>query len=201
MNDQQRRAAFLAYFADRLKSDRARLMTATGLSKGRIAQFFDEKQAFGERAARSLGEKLEPSDPEIFLRPPALPHERGMPIQAHHMSHTRIDDPVLLHWEDLLNDPLPELFSVRLPDEAMAPFARAGTLVRFRRASEGRQGACVLVRDASGNLYFRRIQQRTPSHWRAMPKNEAFGALDSISDGLVIVAVMTGMDTDGSDSF
>lgn len=53
-----RRRRFVAYFDDQFKGDRAKLIKATGLTKGRIAQLFDPDQPFGEIAARRLAEQL-----------------------------------------------------------------------------------------------------------------------------------------------
>jgi hypothetical protein len=63
-----RRSRFVAYFAGKpFWGDRGKLIAKTGYSKGRIAQLFDEDQAFGERAARSLAERLG-LDPDYFER-------------------------------------------------------------------------------------------------------------------------------------
>lgn len=56
--DADRRRRFIAYFDAKFKGDRAKLIKKTGLTKGRIAQLFDEEQTFGERAARALEKKL-----------------------------------------------------------------------------------------------------------------------------------------------
>jgi hypothetical protein len=54
----RRRQRFIAYFNGPLKGSRDKLMERTGLTKGRVSQLFDDKQAFGERAARNLAESL-----------------------------------------------------------------------------------------------------------------------------------------------
>jgi hypothetical protein len=54
----KRRARFVAYFNGPLKGSRAKLMERTGLSAGRVTQLFDEREAFGERAARNMAESL-----------------------------------------------------------------------------------------------------------------------------------------------
>jgi hypothetical protein len=58
MKDLRRRRLIALFNSPRFKGDRAKLIKATGLTKGRIAQLFDEKSAFGEAAARSLAERL-----------------------------------------------------------------------------------------------------------------------------------------------
>jgi hypothetical protein len=54
----RRRERFIAYFNGPLRGSRSKLMERTGLTPGRVSQLFDEKQAFGERAARNLAESL-----------------------------------------------------------------------------------------------------------------------------------------------
>ena len=57
--DNKRRRRFISYFsAPPLRGDRAKLMAKTGLTKGRVSQFFDESQPFGEKAARNLALSL-----------------------------------------------------------------------------------------------------------------------------------------------
>ena len=137
----------------------------------------------------------------MFSRAPAPPPKGVGQSVAHFKSHQAVDDLPTLQWGDLVLEPVPEAFKLVMPDNSMAPRAPLGTVVHFRRSSEAKQGAGVLVRDAAGNFYFRRIQQRTPSHWRALAVNEdAAGALDSITDALTIVAVMTAIETDWSES-
>lgn len=57
--ENRRRKRFLTYFNEGpLRGSREALIRKTGLTKGRVSQLFDESQPFGERAARSLAEKL-----------------------------------------------------------------------------------------------------------------------------------------------
>lgn len=57
MKDERRRR-FLAFFEQKYHGDRGRLISDTGLSKGRVSQLFDPEQPFGEVAARRLAEHL-----------------------------------------------------------------------------------------------------------------------------------------------
>ena len=55
-----RRSRLVAYFnGPAMKGSRELLINRSGLTKGRIAQFFDEKQPFGELAARGLARRLD----------------------------------------------------------------------------------------------------------------------------------------------
>lgn len=57
--ENRRRDRFIAYFnGPPLKGDRELLIRKTGYTKGRVSQFFDRDQPFGERAARALAERL-----------------------------------------------------------------------------------------------------------------------------------------------
>lgn len=57
-NDQQRREEFGAYFEKHYGGDRQRFIDETGISKGRVTQYFDESEPFGERAAINLEKRL-----------------------------------------------------------------------------------------------------------------------------------------------
>jgi hypothetical protein len=57
--ENRRRDRFIAYFnGPPLRGDRELLIRRSGYTKGRISQFFDSDQPFGERAARALAERL-----------------------------------------------------------------------------------------------------------------------------------------------
>jgi AraC-like DNA-binding protein len=185
----------------------------SGLSSASLMQIIKRftlpRKKDGSRSPRGLGNKAA-RDIETAFRlglgwfdqDDESPTRGGQPIrEAHAVSLSADNDPPLLQWEDLLSAPLPDRFSVRLPDDAMAPRAPAGTVVRFQAGDQAKQGDGVLVRDGSGNLYFRRMQQRTPGHWRALPGNDAFAALDSVTDRLTVVAIMTGFDVRWSEAY
>lgn len=57
--DVTRRRRLAVLIATRYKGDRSLLINESGLSKGRITQLLDAQEAFGERAARSLEERLQ----------------------------------------------------------------------------------------------------------------------------------------------
>lgn len=63
MNNNRRRRLIELFASPQFKGDRAKLIKESGYSKGRIAQFFDDDQAFGELAASNLATRLGlPSD-------------------------------------------------------------------------------------------------------------------------------------------
>jgi hypothetical protein len=58
--DNERRQRFIDFFSGPpYRGDRGKLIAKTGYTKGRIAQYFDENQPFGERAARELAIRLD----------------------------------------------------------------------------------------------------------------------------------------------
>lgn len=62
--DALRRAEFLAYFEKHIK-DRQKLIDS-GISKGRVTQYFDESEVFGERAATNLEDRLKLDRGTVF---------------------------------------------------------------------------------------------------------------------------------------
>jgi hypothetical protein len=80
--DADRRRRFKDYFEQQLKGDRARLLSKTGFTAGRVSQLFDEAQPFGERAARSLADRLG-LPPDYFDR-------------DHHAANETVTDPLAL---------------------------------------------------------------------------------------------------------
>ncbi len=65
-NDQQRRDEFVVYFKKRYGDDRQKFMEETGISKGRVTQYFDHGEPFGERAAAGLEKRLNLETGTIF---------------------------------------------------------------------------------------------------------------------------------------
>lgn len=77
-----RRQRFLELFKTRFGGDRSRLIEATRLTKGRIAQLFDERQPFGEEAARGLAERLGLPAGYFECDPPAVARRAEDPAAA-----------------------------------------------------------------------------------------------------------------------
>ena len=135
-----------------------------------------------------LGVKLAPKtrDSDQFGQPP---RKRGSP--AHILSQSEPNLIPSYQWGEIVPDALPEVFTVALPDDAMAPDAPAGSVVTFAKASSAESGDGVLVKDKDGGLYFRQFRARTLTSWQAMAKNPDYLPLESEADGLGVVAVMT----------
>lgn len=58
MKTDRRRRLQQLFEGPRFRGDRAKFTNQSGLTKGRVTQLFDSTEPFGERAARSLAEKL-----------------------------------------------------------------------------------------------------------------------------------------------
>lgn len=63
--DQIRRKEFIKYFESVLKGDRQELLSV-GISKGRITQYFDPTEPFGEKAASGIEDRLQVKRGVIF---------------------------------------------------------------------------------------------------------------------------------------
>lgn len=66
---ERRRAWLIHLFETRFKGDRAAFMKETGYTKGRLTQFFDEDETFGERASRELARRITGLNEDYFENP------------------------------------------------------------------------------------------------------------------------------------
>lgn len=85
-----------------------------------------------------------------------------------------------------------EHFALVIEDDALDPSYPKGTVGEFSRDRQPIAGKPVLLRDKDGNVFIRRYEVRTPTHWVATSLNPGFQPLDSVRDGLVVLATMTG---------
>jgi len=117
---------------------------------------------------------------------------RGM---AHSVSHARQTIEVRrLTWEGLMDADLSQPFELEVIDDALSPEIYKGCIARFDASATPRAGRPVLVRDADGNHYLRDYQLDAGGRWQATARARGFATLDSVTDGLVLVAVMRGVD-------
>lgn len=219
--DDTRREHLRRLIRDAFGNDRARFGRRVGLSKGRISQLLTAGEVFGERAAKNLVKKLGLAA-GYFERP--LPPDTDAAL-ADDISHNRVEEmitpyrstspqlrggaahlPILPpdsvtpshNWGDIVPTATPEVFSVALPDDSMAPPLPAGSIITFRAATQASSGDLILLSDKDGTLYFREYRERTPTAWRAVAKNPAFLDLDSAGDGLTVLALMVRRSVEGS---
>ncbi len=191
-----------SYWNDLLKSPKKafgektarRVEEALGLPRG----WLDIPHASSEVTGISLS-VAEPNPPwqethPALARPsskaPALPQAHGMSLSE------RTIEPPVITWDSIMTaDPPPE-FQLRLTDAAMElddpPSMRPGDHAFFRRSSSAQPGQVVLVVNAAGDLFIRKYQARTPGHWLAVARHPGYEPLDSVRDGLTILAVQYG---------
>lgn len=114
--------------------------------------------------------------------------------QAHELSHAVYTvTPRHVDWELLMSSPLEAEFQTVMPDHSMAPDVPKGTRIMFITGVQERGGDFVLLCDKEGNHYVREYKQIVPNQWQAHAKNAAFLPLDSVANGLRVLAVYDGM--------
>lgn len=110
---------------------------------------------------------------------------------AQYLIHPEIEHAPHIDWgAKMTTDDLPDVFWLTMKDNAMAPRAGTGKRICFSRKLQARAGDGVLVRDRTGELYFREMRLATADRWTAHASNNIFAPLDSVADGLQIVAVL-----------
>jgi phage repressor protein C with HTH and peptisase S24 domain len=96
-----------------------------------------------------------------------------------------------------MTEPLPPVFWLPMPDDAMAPRLAAGDSAKITVGLHPRPGDGVLLRDTGGNLFVRLYRVRNPGEWTAQAINPAFASLDAGRDDLVVIGVVTGVELPG----
>lgn len=198
MNAATRRAN-LQHIVDRMFDGRQEsLAQACKMSKGRISQLLNPKHAFGERAARLLEDKLGLQQQELD-RPVVnhtLPSEGDPPWSVSQDSRhlpPSVSAPLLDSGSIMAGNVPSPFFRTRLEDDSAAPDYPRGTEILWHTTREPRPGRVVLVRDKHQAVHVRRYRQgREPGRWTAAAINGDFASLDSVDDGLAILAVFKG---------
>ena len=105
-------------------------------------------------------------------------------------------DPPTLQWESVLDQQLPQRFVLVVRDEAMASqeptSLQPGQRAIFETGRTPIPGRLVLLVDKTGFVCIRKYVERRPGHWLAVPSHSGFQQLDSIDDGLQVLAVHAG---------
>ena len=86
------------------------------------------------------------------------------------------------------DDELPAFFRVAMPDDSLRGEVDRGVMLLFDRDLAPETGRPVLVQDKFGERHIRMFSKLRGDHWRAVAKNDAFPVLDSIEDGLKVLA-------------
>jgi transcriptional regulator with XRE-family HTH domain len=135
-----------------------------------------------------------------YYRDASEPFVRGRGL-AHDLSHAiPTVESTTMSWGDLMKAELPRAFTLVARDDAMAPLLRKGQIAEFstERVAEriaDLPGRDVLVADRDDNCYIRRYRLKRGTHWEAVAINDDAGLnpMDSVSDGLRVIAVMAGV--------
>jgi len=83
-------------------------------------------------------------------------------------------------------------FEIDVIDDALAPEIFTGCIAMMDPDRPPEPAWPVLVRDKHGGVYLRDYEAGPGSSWRAVARARGFRAMDSESDGLVILAAMDG---------
>ena len=85
-----------------------------------------------------------------------------------------------------------EQFVATMPDGSLAPNVPRSMRLIFERGGVPRPGYGVMVQDKTGRRCIGRYARGRSGAWIAQAINPAYTTLDSIADGVVVLAVMTG---------
>lgn len=138
---------------------------------------------------RQLREKLDSVYPEwLELAPKVEP-------LAHDMSQARNYPPVkTVSWRELPMLDLTKPFELEVIDGAFGEDYPAGCVMRLDPNRKPKAGWPLLAKDKRGKYYLRDYQQGAGESWKAVARvPRGFDPLDSVDDGLVVVAVMNGV--------
>jgi hypothetical protein len=104
--------------------------------------------------------------------------------------------PSTIDWETIaMGTTLPERFVVAMPDDALAPQTPRGTeLIMVAGDKPPRFGVGVLVEDAAGERYIRRLVQGPAGGWIAQARDSAYRSVSSAEGGRVLAWVQGRMD-------
>lgn len=162
-NDATRRTEFERYFEKTFGCDRQKFMDATGISKGRVTQYLDETEPFGEKAALNLERRLGLEPGAIFpslqrgsgLTPTAKARD-GVPVvgtaklgeDGYYEEISSIPGAGDGHIEIALDDP--NAYGLRVRGQSMFPAIRDGWFVLVKPNSTPREGEFVLLKLRDG---------------------------------------------------
>lgn len=170
-NDATRRAEFIAYFTKNFQGDRQRFMDTTGLSKGRVTQYIDEGEPFGEKAAVNLEKRMGLQPGTIFLSllkasalgPVARDRRSGIPV----VGTAQLGDDGYFcdleypvgHGDGLVDWPTRDgnAYALRCKGESMKPRIRHGEYVIIEPNHPYVPGDEVLVKSVDGKVMVKQL--------------------------------------------
>lgn len=115
---------------------------------------------------------------------------------AQNVSHGRPTLPLSkVTWKELEMGRTPQQpFELDVTDDALGPDIYSGCVVRLDPSRMPRPGQPVLVRDKHGDCYLREYQRGSGDRWQAIARQRGYAPLDSVEDGLEIIATVKGFD-------
>lgn len=192
MDSDTRRTNLQRLIDGRFAGSQITAAASIGVSQGRVAQLLAADSVFGERAARSIEQKL-------FLPPLSLDKRTSAqtgvdPDLDRNVSLQWRETPPHIKWGAIASmAKMPAEFQTTLPDDAMGPRAPKGAVATFKSSDSAAGGDGVLVRDKRGHLYFREYRIKAAGGFIAHAEDPAFPSLDSIDDDLQVIGVFTGI--------
>jgi transcriptional regulator with XRE-family HTH domain len=131
---------------------------------------------------------------ESFQKQEPLPRA-GDNTLAHDMSLSRpMIAPTRISWESLMSRPLPPLFLLTMPDDALGDVAPQGREFIFSTVENDppESANVVLVKDGANRHYCRIYEEGRGDSWRAIAITAGYRPLDSVEDKLEVVAIGMG---------
>lgn len=184
------------------KGSQAALARACGISQPSVHDWFSgETKSLRAETARRAAAYLQ-CDPFWLANGTGSPNWQNSQhvgegvaryTLAHDVSHAqRIVLPLQIEWDTIMQGSLPDQFVLSLRDTALQPRFTSSTRLIFATGRVPQPGDVVLLRDNAGDLYVREYHLVRASHWRAAATNPAFQPMDSVADGLQVLAVAIG---------
>lgn len=169
---------------------------AVNTPKSHISAMLAGARGMGDELAAKIGRKCK-DDPGWMDEQHSF--ERvDAEVVSHDLRHAK---PIVrrlraIDWSQLMDADLSAPFELPVIDDALAPDLYVGCVIRFDPVSErpAKEGWPCLVRDSSGRFYVRDYEVGPGASWRAVARRRGFAPLESERDGLVVVAVMKGVD-------
>lgn len=203
--DELRRAEFLAYFEKHIK-DRQKLID-TGLSKGRITQYFDPDESFGERAADNLEQRLQLASGTIFpslrARTDAEPGKHNKKGRLPVVGTAQLGDDA--HFYDLeypsghgdgsLRWPSDDVdaYVLRCRGESMKPRIRHGEYVVIEPNKEVQPGDEVMVKASNGRVMIKQLAYIRDGMVHLDSVNEAHPRISILQSEISAIHYMAGI--------
>lgn len=208
-NDATRRQEFLAFFEKSYGGDRQKFAAATGVSKGRVTQYFDPDEPFGERAAVGLAKRLGVAPDSIFRSLAAAPVSArsgkfiGVPVVGtaqlgDNGHHCELEYPVghgdgAVRW--LTNDR--NAYALRCKGESMKPRVRHGEFVVIEPAHACNSGDEVLVKLKDGRVMVKQLAYSRDGLVHFDSVNESFPRISVAEAEIDVIQYVAGIAKSG----